>query len=85
MRKRKTKNKIDITLINAFVMICEATPTIFFELETSFFVDESFTGPALADAVIQSIKRKPEKENEKAQKPINILQQLQRVPHFYKK
>jgi hypothetical protein len=68
-------------------MICEATPTIFFELETSFFDDESFTGPAFADAVIHSIKRKPEKENEKAQKPINIniLQQLQRVPHFNKK
>lgn len=67
-------------------MICEATPTMFFELETSFLDDESFTGPAFADAVIQSIKRKPEKENEKkTQKHINILQQLQRVPHFNKK
>lgn len=56
------------------MIICEAIPTMFFELETSLFDDNGFAGPAFAEAVIHSIKRKPETKN--TQKFINVLQQL---------
>jgi hypothetical protein len=51
------KKKQIITLIKAFVMICEATPTMFFELLTSLFNEDVFAGPAFAVALIHSIKR----------------------------
>lgn len=41
-------------------MICEATPTMFLEPDTSFSADGS--GNAFADAVIHSINKKPEKK-----------------------
>jgi hypothetical protein len=45
------------------VIICEAIPTIFFELETSLLDDNGFAGPAFAEDVIHNIKRKPETKN----------------------
>lgn len=67
----------NLTFINAFVIICEAIPTMFFVLETSFLDEENFAGPAFAEAVIHSIKRKPEK----SKKPIHqIFATFERVP-----
>lgn len=52
-----------LTWRSALVMICEATPTMFLELVSSFF--ELGSGSALADAVIQSISRKPGERRKK--------------------
>lgn len=54
------------TWINAFVIICEATPTMFFELVNSFF--EEGSGKAFAEAVIHSINKKPAREEKRIHK-----------------